>query len=116
MHPVVFFSIFTENTVLGPCYSKALDTETGKWVALKKLARPFQSHVHAKRTYREVKLLKLLTRTNTNVSCKQVVICDPCHLPARDNIPHGLSLTPLQVVDLLEVFTPDTTYDTFKDV
>ena len=97
-----------------PRYSKAFDTETKKWVALKKLARPFQSHVHAKRTYREVMLLKLLTRTNTNVSREQVAaIRDPY---PRLSIPCNLCLVPLQVVDLLEVFTPDATYESFKDV
>lgn len=52
--------------ILSP-YSSAVDTETGQLVALKKLARPFQSPVHAKRAYREIKLMKLLTCTNTNV-------------------------------------------------
>ena len=47
--------------------SSAIDIETGKQVALKKLARPFQSPVHAKRAYREIKLMKLLTKSNTNV-------------------------------------------------
>lgn len=48
-------------------HSSAVDTETGQLVALKKLARPFQSSVHAKRAYREIKLMKLLTCPNTNV-------------------------------------------------
>ena len=47
--------------------SAAIDVETGNKVALKKLARPFQSTVHAKRAYREIRLMKLLTRPNTNV-------------------------------------------------
>ncbi|KAK9890400.1 hypothetical protein WA026_010491 [Henosepilachna vigintioctopunctata] len=42
----------------------ALDTQTGKKVAIKKLARPFQSAVHAKRTYRELKLLKHMRHEN----------------------------------------------------
>jgi hypothetical protein len=33
-------------------------------VAIKKLARPFQSPVHAKRTFRELKLLKLMDHEN----------------------------------------------------
>lgn len=64
----------------------AIDIETGKQVALKKLARPFQSPVHAKRAYREIKLMKLLTKSNTNV------------------------------VELLDVFTPNDTFESFYDV
>ena len=48
--------------------SSAIDIESGQCVAVKKLARPFeQTAVHAKRAYREVKLMKLLSRFNTNV-------------------------------------------------
>ena len=53
--------------LFGYC-SSAIDVETGQRVAVKKLARPFQqTPVHAKRAYREIKLMKLLTKTNTNV-------------------------------------------------
>lgn len=44
--------------------SSALDTMTKKKVAIKKLARPFQTDVHAKRTYRELKLLKHMRHEN----------------------------------------------------
>ncbi|XP_019864495.1 PREDICTED: mitogen-activated protein kinase 14-like isoform X2 [Amphimedon queenslandica] len=64
----------------------AVDSETGEKVALKKLARPFQSPVHAKRAYREIKLLKMLTRSNANV------------------------------VELLDVFTPNDSLDSFNDI
>ena len=33
-------------------------------VAIKKLARPFQSAIHAKRTYRELRMLKHMTHEN----------------------------------------------------
>lgn len=33
-------------------------------VAIKKLARPFQSAVHAKRTYRELRMLKHMNHEN----------------------------------------------------
>jgi p38 MAP kinase len=36
---------------------KAVDTVTGKDVAIKRMLKPFQSDTHAKRTYRELKLL-----------------------------------------------------------
>ncbi|KAG5890978.1 hypothetical protein JTB14_037964 [Gonioctena quinquepunctata] len=42
----------------------ALDTVSKKKVAIKKLSRPFQTVVHAKRTYRELKLLKHMRHEN----------------------------------------------------
>ncbi|XP_055645284.1 stress-activated protein kinase JNK-like [Toxorhynchites rutilus septentrionalis] len=38
----------------------ALDTVTGMPVAIKKLSRPFQDVTHAKRAYREIKLMRLV--------------------------------------------------------
>ncbi|XP_055925672.1 mitogen-activated protein kinase 14-like isoform X1 [Argiope bruennichi] len=42
----------------------ALDTIRNFKVAIKKLARPFQSAIHAKRTYRELRLLKHMNHEN----------------------------------------------------
>lgn len=42
----------------------AKDTVTGERVAIKKLLRPFQSLVHAKRAYRELRLLKHMSHEN----------------------------------------------------
>lgn len=42
----------------------AMDTTTLQKVAIKKLARPFQSAVHAKRTYRELRMLKHMNHEN----------------------------------------------------
>ncbi|XP_065213685.1 mitogen-activated protein kinase p38a-like isoform X1 [Planococcus citri] len=42
----------------------ALDTTNGTRVAIKKLARPFQSAVHAKRTYRELRMLRHMNHEN----------------------------------------------------
>uniref|UniRef100_A0A671NG32 mitogen-activated protein kinase n=1 Tax=Sinocyclocheilus anshuiensis TaxID=1608454 RepID=A0A671NG32_9TELE len=42
----------------------ALDTKTGLRIAVKKLSRPFQSIIHAKRTYRELRLLKHMKHEN----------------------------------------------------
>ncbi|NWZ17283.1 MK14 kinase, partial [Agelaius phoeniceus] len=44
----------------------AFDTKTGLRVAVKKLSRPFQSIIHAKRTYRELRLLKHMKHENVN--------------------------------------------------
>lgn len=45
-------------------FSSAVDNQTGLKVAIKKLARPFQSAVHAKRTYRELRMLKHMNHEN----------------------------------------------------
>ncbi|ELU14889.1 hypothetical protein CAPTEDRAFT_20998 [Capitella teleta] len=42
----------------------AVDTLTSSQVAIKKLSRPFQSAVHAKRTYREIRMLKHMNHEN----------------------------------------------------
>ncbi|XP_015920386.1 mitogen-activated protein kinase 14 isoform X2 [Parasteatoda tepidariorum] len=42
----------------------SLDTQRNFKVAIKKLARPFQSKIHAKRTYRELRLLKHMNHEN----------------------------------------------------
>ncbi|XP_071551490.1 mitogen-activated protein kinase 14-like isoform X1 [Panulirus ornatus] len=62
----------------------ALDSKTNTKVAIKKLARPFQTHIHAKRTYRELRMLKHMDHEN--------------------------------IIGLLDVFTPSTTYEDFQDV
>ncbi|OXB53759.1 hypothetical protein ASZ78_012041 [Callipepla squamata] len=50
----------------------AFDTKTGLRVAVKKLSRPFQSIIHAKRTYRELRLLKHMKHENqTNEPVEQ---------------------------------------------
>ena len=36
-------------------------------VAIKKIARPFQSAVHAKRTYRELRMLKHMNHENVSI-------------------------------------------------
>uniref|UniRef100_A0A8C0XJB8 mitogen-activated protein kinase n=1 Tax=Castor canadensis TaxID=51338 RepID=A0A8C0XJB8_CASCN len=56
----------------------AFDTKTGLRVAVKKLSRPFQSIIHAKRTYRELQLLKHMK--HENVSCSQRNNCCSCGL------------------------------------
>ena len=44
--------------------SAAYDTVTQQNVAIKKLSRPFQNVTHAKRAYREFKLMKLVNHKN----------------------------------------------------
>jgi serine/threonine protein kinase len=45
----------------------AVDTETQQNVAIKKLSRPFQNVTHAKRAYREFKLMKLVNHKNVSL-------------------------------------------------
>ncbi|KAH1025928.1 hypothetical protein HUJ05_010544 [Dendroctonus ponderosae] len=45
-------------------FSAAIDTVTQQNVAIKKLSRPFQNVTHAKRAYREFKLMKLVDHKN----------------------------------------------------
>jgi hypothetical protein len=44
--------------------SAAWDTVTGQNIAIKKLSRPFQNVTHAKRAYREFKLMKMVNHKN----------------------------------------------------
>ena len=48
------------------------DSQTGQQirvkVAIKKLTRPFQSAIHAKRTYRELRMLKHMQHENVRLS------------------------------------------------
>ncbi|XP_026686134.1 stress-activated protein kinase JNK-like isoform X2 [Diaphorina citri] len=44
----------------------AYDTATQQNVAIKKLSRPFQNVTHAKRAYREFKLMKLVNHKNVS--------------------------------------------------
>lgn len=46
--------------------SSAYDEKLGLKVAVKKLSRPFQSIIHAKRTYRELRLLKHMKHENVS--------------------------------------------------
>lgn len=48
------------------CCSSAYDTKTRQKVAVKKLSRPFQSLIHARRTYRELRLLKHMKHENVS--------------------------------------------------
>ena len=47
-------------------FSAAYDNATQQNVAIKKLSRPFQNVTHAKRAYREFKLMKLVNHKNVS--------------------------------------------------
>ncbi|CAF0754942.1 unnamed protein product [Rotaria sordida] len=65
---------------------RATDTATGKHVAIKKILRPFETDIHAKRTYRELKLLMYLNHPDA------------------------------QVVQLYNVFTPEQNVNEFRTI
>ncbi|CAF0754924.1 unnamed protein product [Rotaria sordida] len=65
---------------------RATDTTTGKYVAIKKILRPFETDIHAKRTYRELKLLMYLNHPDA------------------------------QVVQLYNVFTPEQNVNEFRTI
>ena len=46
--------------------SSSSDTVSGNQVAIKKLSRPFQSTMHAKRSYRELRLLRHMQHENVS--------------------------------------------------
>lgn len=46
--------------------SSATNTTTGEQVAIKKLSRPFQTTMHAKRSFRELKLLRHMNHENVS--------------------------------------------------
>ena len=66
----LYFIMTFINPICQVC--SATDTErqssdgTPVRVAIKKLARPFQSQIHAKRTYRELKMLKHMKHENVS--------------------------------------------------
>ncbi|NWV69063.1 MK11 kinase, partial [Malurus elegans] len=52
----------------------AYDTKTRQKVAVKKLSRPFQSLIHARRTYRELRLLKHMKHENVSGEKNKVLL------------------------------------------
>ena len=55
-------------------HSSAYDRDRKMKVAIKKLARPFQTAIHAKRAYRELHLLKHMHHENVTASATIVLI------------------------------------------
>ena len=63
--------------------SSSLNTKTGIKIAIKKLSRPFQSAIHAKRTYRELRLLQHMDHENVSdvkivFTCSLLIGCQVC--------------------------------------
>lgn len=76
---------------------------------MKKLSRPFQSLIHARRTYRELRLLKHLKHENVSWDSTR----GRAGGPGPDRPPDA---SPRQVIGLLDVFTPATSIEDFSEV
>lgn len=77
----------------------ANDEVTGTKVAIKKLARPFQTAIHAKRTYRELRMLKHMNHEN-------VINLLDCFTPSLtlEDFSDVYMVTPLMGADLNNIF------------
>lgn len=92
-------------------YSAAYDTVTAQNVAIKKLSRPFQNVTHAKRAYREFKLMKLVNHKNVR---NLTFAFDNFHF--SNNLFLWKMQWKLQIIGLLNAFTPQRSLDEFQDV
>lgn len=63
LYVLIYFNIFFLSVSIS---SSSYDVKTCLKVAVKKLSRPFQSIIHAKRTYRELRLLKHMKHENVS--------------------------------------------------
>lgn len=95
---VISFSLFISQ------HSSAVDQENGAQVAIKKLSRPFQSIIHAKRTYRELSMLLHMKHDNV------------CMLGYLITVFYLFDVSRLQIIGLLDVFTSAANYNSFQDV
>ncbi|KYN35888.1 Stress-activated protein kinase JNK [Trachymyrmex septentrionalis] len=96
------------NVSLHLCCSAAYDTVTAQNVAIKKLSRPFQNVTHAKRAYREFKLMKLVNHKNVS----SLIL----FRFRKQNRFVDLRFVVLQIIGLLNAFTPQRSLDEFQDV
>ncbi len=73
--------------------SAAYDTVTQQNVAIKKLSRPFQNVTHAKRAYREFKLMKLVNHKNVSLFFKLLLFINSltCRTTKILSLSKGLS-------------------------
>lgn len=106
---VAFWPVTEAGPDARPC-SSAYDTRLRQRVAVKKLSRPFQSLIHARRTYRELRLLKHLKHENVSGAGGRAGRGAPRAGPRSSDSPRP------QVIGLLDVFTPATSLEDFSEV
>jgi len=80
-----------------------MDKKTNTRVAIKKLSKPFANETYAKRAFRELRLMKMVNHKNVSGSS---IVC----MPIVDI--HLL----LQIIGLLNLFTPASNLKDFNDV
>ena len=97
-----------------PPYSSAENTRSKQKVAVKKLSRPFQSVIHAKRCYRELKLLRHISHDNVKPLSPLTACRNTWTLTIY--LSHTHTHTGVQVISLLDVFTPAVDFEHFEDV
>lgn len=118
------------STKLMNCYaiihhSSSINEKTKEKVAIKKLHRPFQSEIFAKRAYRELRLLKHMK--HENVSRVKPILLLPSFIIVFMAVCCKYSFPPCfafvtfffhsnQVIGLLDVFTPASGLDGFQDL
>jgi p38 MAP kinase len=78
----------------------ALDATRGSKVAIKKLSRPFQSSIHAKRTFRELMLLKCMRHENVIGLLDLYCNCDAVDAASLKDV---YFVTPFMGADLNQV-------------
>eukprot|EP00066_Takifugu_rubripes_P022554 XP_011611820.1 PREDICTED: mitogen-activated protein kinase 11-like isoform X1 [Takifugu rubripes] len=90
----------------------AYDVVLRQKVAVKKLSRPFQSLIHCRRSYRELRLLKHMKHENVSARCTQTDTRTDGRTDAViDPLPSSL-----QVIGLLDVFTPAAALEDFSEL
>ena len=90
-------------------HSAAYDSVTQQNVAIKKLSRPFQNVTHAKRAYREFKLMKLVNHKNVSTR--------PASIDAKlIDFKRTFSIIRTQIIGLLNAFTPQKSLEDFLDL
>ncbi|NXQ11629.1 MK13 kinase, partial [Peucedramus taeniatus] len=77
----------------------AIDKKTGEKVAIKKLCRPFQSEIFAKRAYRELMLLKHMQHENAVSG----LTCDLFAVPRLEQVCNGYLVMPYMRTDLQKI-------------
>ena len=109
-------------------HSSSINEKNKEKVAIKKLHRPFQSEIFAKRAYRELRLLKHMKHENVRINITSLINCitilhfryDYILLMLQLTAPMCVTVTSLfhsnQVIGLIDVFSPATTLDEMQDL
>ncbi|KAG7269532.1 hypothetical protein CRUP_025256 [Coryphaenoides rupestris] len=95
----------------------ALDKRTKEKVAIKKLYRPFQSLILAKRAYRELRLLRHIENDNEKVAIKKLYRPFQSLILAKRAYRELRLLRHIEndnVISLLDVYTPDSSLEKFQ--